>query len=107
MVGKCARNSCADSNSAGCHPSFSIKSSRDSRTEMSSSTTTTVGLVGGIASYLGRRWVVSIKCMKLLPRQEESLRVQRSFQRLMQGRIAERLHYAVDGSCAHIRLRVE
>src|SRR5580692_7984008 len=93
-VGNCVRNSCADSNSAGCHPSFWIKSSRDSRTEISSSTTTTVGLVGGTGSNLERRFVVSIKCMRRLPRQEGLLQIQRSFQRLEQRRLAKRLQKA-------------
>src|SRR5215470_5624803 len=39
-----ARNSCADSNVSGCQPAVRISDSSDSRTEMSSSTTNTIGI---------------------------------------------------------------
>jgi hypothetical protein len=39
-----ARNSCADPNVWGCKPSERINNSSDSRTEMSSSTTNTIGV---------------------------------------------------------------
>jgi len=38
------RNSCAEANICGCHPAKRIRSSSDSRTEMSSSTTNTIGV---------------------------------------------------------------
>src|SRR5580704_4971616 len=42
-----SRKSCAEANVSGCHPSLRISSSSDSRTEMSSSTTNTIGVAAG------------------------------------------------------------
>src|SRR6266850_971223 len=48
-----SRNSCADGNVCGCQPAESIKSSSDSRTETSSSTTNTIGVVSGMEKSSG------------------------------------------------------
>src|SRR6266478_276848 len=51
-----ARNSCADSNVSGCQPSEQINNSSDSRTDMSSSTTKTIGVacdLGDAFDWLG------------------------------------------------------
>src|SRR5690348_1874083 len=47
-----ARNSCAEASSSGCQPALRISSSRDSRTETSSSTTNTIGVACDMRSYL-------------------------------------------------------
>jgi len=45
-----ARNSSADANVSGCQPANSTNNSSDSRTEMSSSTTKTIGLACDFAA---------------------------------------------------------
>src|SRR5437667_6767430 len=47
-----ARNSCADANVSGCQPAQRISNSSDSRTEISSSTTNTIGVGGAMCDYL-------------------------------------------------------
>src|ERR1043165_1924229 len=49
-----ARNSCADEKSSGRQPASARRSSSDSRTEMSSSTTNTVGLTLAMGYALWR-----------------------------------------------------
>src|SRR5580765_7905823 len=46
------RNACADGKVSGCHPAESINDSRDLRTEMSSSTTNTMGVASNMAQDL-------------------------------------------------------
>src|SRR5262245_54231001 len=88
------RNSCADANVSGCQPADSISSSRDSRTETSSSTTNTIGLdvgddspSGGLARPIGppRESVADL-----------SARSKSCMERPQQRRLAERLEQALD-----------
>jgi hypothetical protein len=46
------RNSCADANVSGCQPSQRMSASSDSRTETSSSTTNTIGVVSDMGADL-------------------------------------------------------
>src|SRR5208282_695577 len=61
-AGNRARNSPADSNKEGRQPSLRIKGSRHSRTEISSSTTKTIG-VAAIDDTLERRLAASSELM--------------------------------------------
>src|SRR6266581_2713956 len=47
-----ARNARADANVSGCQPAQRISNSSDSRTEISSSTTNTIGVGGAMCDYL-------------------------------------------------------
>src|SRR6266568_7395888 len=75
-----ARNSCADANVAGSQPALRISNSSDSRTEMSSSTTNTIGVVCDMSDAL------------------DSGYAERGVERLEQRRLAERLEQALHGA---------
>src|SRR6266852_2798868 len=53
-AGELPRKSCAEANVSGLHPALRINSSRDSRTEMSSSTTNTMGWGSAMCGTSGR-----------------------------------------------------
>src|SRR5215472_12179852 len=89
-----SRNSCADAKVFGCQPSFCISSSRDSRTEISSSTTNTIGAADCIGAVPNSR--LSIRGRPIVYTQVPSeygvsIQAQRCVQRIKQGRVAKRL----------------
>src|SRR5262245_43135517 len=80
------RNSFADANVSGCHPTERISNSSDSRTEMSSSTTSTIGFPCDMGQHLETLKIVG----------DPSARPQRGIERLTQRRLAEWLEQALD-----------
>src|SRR6266446_6607026 len=79
------RNSAADANVSGCQPANLISSSSDSRTEMSSSTTKTIGC----CCDFGAAAIVSVQILK------QSTRSQRGVKCLQEIRGLERLEQTV------------
>src|SRR5262245_58572794 len=98
-----ARNSRADSNSSGCQPAERIKSSSDSRTEMSSSTTNTtavscdiiVGLGPSPAAVAWSSMRIEIIPPGVVMARRPSARTKSRAESLLQGRVAERLEQAI------------
>src|ERR1700676_4023372 len=99
------RNSCADANVSGCQPAQRISDSSDSRTEMSSSTTNTIGVTCGICGDLDT-WSAALAKLMYIPylslRRKNvahwSGRSKCGIERLTQGRVAERLEQALHGT---------
>src|SRR6266446_5760916 len=81
----CPRNSFADANVSGCQPANVISSLSDSRTEMSSSTTKTIGF----CCDFGAAAIVSVQILK------QSTRSQRGVKCLQEIRGLERLEQTV------------
>src|SRR3989454_11167038 len=77
------RNSCADANVSACQPAQRISNSSDSRTEISSSTTNTVGMASVISG--GPRFA------------DPSVHSKCGIDRLKQSRLAERLEQTCHG----------
>src|SRR5262249_11452929 len=105
-----ARNSCADENVSVCQPSYRISNSSDSRTEMSSSTTKTIGAGSAIRAnplfdirvvpYYLTISPASSRSGSARKRNQRSW-PQRRLESVEEGRIAERLVEAFD--CALLK----
>src|SRR2546423_2478670 len=93
-----ARNSCADAKTSGCQPAKRISNSSDSRTDMSSSTTNTIGVAGGMGDdpnlLPGARseFIYHLVCKGVSDR---SVHPECGIYRVKQSRIAERLEKAL------------
>src|SRR5258707_13297529 len=87
----CARNSCADSNVSGCQPSERINNSSDSRTEMSSSTTKTIGMACDLGDDFD--WPGALDALIYT-----SSHSKRGIERVKQSRVAEWFEQALHGT---------
>src|SRR2546427_2066050 len=89
-----ARNSCAEANVSGSQPSERINNSSDSRTEMSSSTTNTMGVACDLGDAFD--WLGALAELMLISQLARiSAHPKRGVERLNQGPLAERFEQAL------------
>src|SRR5207302_6723116 len=107
LSGRRERKSWAEANVSGCQPTQRISNSSDSRTEMSSSTTNTVG----VARDMDTRDRGEVRSLKLMPilrcstgMVDRSGRSKCDIERLTQSLLGERLEQALHSAlCEHAR----
>src|SRR5712692_4580154 len=92
-----ARNSCADAKVYACQPAQRISNSSDSRTEMSSSTTNTMGVACDLGDAFD--WLGALAELMLISQLARiSAHPKRGVERLNQGPLAERFEQALHGA---------